>query len=89
MAVKAPAFGERRKALLQDIAIVTAGEFIGKDLGMSVDAVEGDQLGTARRVVVTNNNCTIISDEGNKDDIRTRIQQLKLDLERTESVYDT
>lgn len=56
---------------------------------MSVEGVEGDQLGSARRVVITANNTTIISDEGNKDDIQTRIQQLKLDLDRTESVYDT
>jgi len=88
-AIKAPGFGERRKALLQDIAIVTGAEFIAKDLGMRVDGTTLEQLGTARKVRAANTTCTLIADAANKDEIRARIAQIKKELAETDSVYDT
>merc|ERR1711943_152136 len=76
-AIKSPGFAERRKALLQDIAIVTGAEFIAKDLGMKVSQATMDQLGIARKVRVTSGSCTIISDQANKDEISMRIAQIK------------
>lgn len=88
-AIKAPGFGERRKALLQDIAIVTGAEFIAKDLGMSVEGVTLEQLGTARKVTVANTSTTLIADAANKEEIKARIAQIKKELSETDSVYDT
>jgi len=88
-AIKAPGFGERRKALLQDLAIVTGAEFIAKDLGMKVDAVALEQLGSARRISSNNNTTTLIADSATKDEIDIRIAQLKKELSETDSVYDT
>jgi len=88
-AIKAPGFGERRKALLQDIAIVTGAEFIAKDLGMKIDAVALEQLGSARRITSTNNTTTLIADAASKEEIDIRIAQLKKELAETDSVYDT
>lgn len=89
VAIKAPGFGERRKALLQDIAIVTGAEYISKDLGMKVADVQTEQLGIARKVKVINNSTTIIADAANKEDISMRIKQIKKELSETDSVYDT
>jgi len=88
-AIKAPGFGERRKALLQDIAIVTGAEFIAKDLGMNVEATTLEQLGTARKLSIANTTCTMIADAANKDEIRARVNQIKKELAETDSVYDT
>lgn len=88
-AVKAPSFGERRKALLQDIAIVTGAEFIASELGLKVENATVDMLGHARKVRITNNSSTIIADAATKDEIQARIAQLKKELSETDSVYDT
>lgn len=88
-AIRAPGFGERRKALLQDIAIVTGGEFIAKDIGMELEAVELEDLGTARKATIYNSTTTLIADAGNKEDIKARVAQIKKELENTDSVYDT
>jgi chaperonin GroL len=89
VAVKAPAFGERRKALLQDIAIITGAEYIAKDLGMKISQASLECCGIARKVIVTSNSCTIIADEANRDEIDLRISQIKKDLDETDSLYDT
>lgn len=88
-AIKAPGFGERRKSLLQDIAIVTGAEFVAKDLGMKVEEVSLDMLGTARKATIANTTCTLIADAANKDEISARIKQIKKELAETDSVYDT
>jgi chaperonin GroL len=88
-AIRAPGFGERRKALLQDIAIVTGAEFIAKDLGMNVEATTLEQLGTARKLSIASTTCTMIADAANKDEIRARVAQIKKELSETDSVYDT
>lgn len=88
-AMKAPGFGERRKALLQDIAIVTGAEYVAKDLGMSIETCDIDVLGTARKVSMSNNTSTIIATSGSKEEIRARIGQIKKELAETDSVYDT
>lgn len=88
-AIKAPGFGERRKALLQDIAIVTGAEFVAKDLGMKVEGTSLEQLGTARKLTIANTSCTLIADAANKDEIKARIAQIKKELAETDSVYDT
>jgi chaperonin GroL len=88
-AIKAPGFGERRKSLLQDIAIVTGAEFIAKDLGMTVEGTTLEQLGVARKVTAAATTCTLIADAANKDEIRARVAQIKKELAGTDSVYDT
>ncbi|KAK9840846.1 hypothetical protein WJX81_008644 [Elliptochloris bilobata] len=88
-AIKAPGFGERRKALLQDIAIVTGAEYIAKDLGMKVESASLEQLGVARKVTAGNNYCTLVADAANKEEIQMRIAQIKKELSETDSVYDT
>ena len=88
-AVKAPGFGERRKSLLQDIAIVTGAEFVAKDLGMKVETTTLDQLGVARKVTCGNVWTTIIADAANKEEIDLRVAQIKKELAETDSVYDT
>lgn len=88
-AVKAPGFGERRKALLQDIAILTGAEFLASDLGIKVETTSSDQLGIARKVVINNSSTTIIADAATKDEIQARIAQIKKELAETDSVYDS
>lgn len=88
-AIKAPGFGERRKALLQDIAIVTGAEFIAADLGFKVDETSVDQLGIARKVTIARTTCTIIADAATKDEIQARVAQIKKELAETDSIYDT
>jgi chaperonin GroL len=88
-AIKAPGFGERRKALLQDIAILTGAEFMASDLGQKVEEATIDQLGIARKVTISNNTTTIIADVATKDEIQARIAQIKKELAETDSVYDT
>nr|CAD1820971.1 unnamed protein product [Ananas comosus var. bracteatus] len=88
-AIKAPGFGERRKAILQDIAILTGAEFLAKDLGFLVENTAVEQLGTARKVTISQNSTTIIADAATKDEIQARIAQLKKELAETASVYDS
>lgn len=88
-AIKAPGFGERRKSLLQDIAIVTGAEFIAKDLGMKIESTVVEQLGVARKIKIGVNFTTLIADSASKEEIDMRIAQLKKELSETDSVYDT
>ncbi|MCD7460313.1 Chaperonin 60 subunit alpha 1, chloroplastic [Datura stramonium] len=88
-AIKAPGFGERRKALLQDIAIVTGAEYQATDLGLLVENTPVEALGIARKVTITKDSTTIIADAASKDEIQSRIAQLKKELSETDSVYDT
>ncbi|CAA7390807.1 unnamed protein product [Spirodela intermedia] len=88
-AIKAPGFGERRKALLQDIAIVTGAEFLAKDLGLLVEKATVEQLGTARKITISQTSTTIIADAATKDEIQSRIAQIKKELAETDSVYDS
>src|SRR5687768_11657247 len=87
-AVKAPGYGDRRKAMLEDIAILTGGQAIMKDLGIELDKVEIDQLGQAKRVRVDNDNTTIIEGAGSTKDIQGRIEQIRREIEITTSDYD-
>ncbi|MGC8871310.1 MAG: chaperonin GroEL [Caldimicrobium sp.] len=87
-AVKAPGFGERRKAMLQDIAIVTGGTFVSEELGMKLENMQLKDLGRARRVVVTKETTTIIDGAGKKEDIEARIKQIRAQIEETTSDYD-
>jgi chaperonin GroEL len=87
-AVKAPGFGDRRKAILEDIAIVTAGEVVSEDLGIKLENVGLSQLGTARRVRITKDDTTIIDGAGAKADIEGRISQIKAQIAETTSDYD-
>jgi len=88
-AMKAPGFGERRKALLQDIAIVTGAEFVAKDLGMKVESVVLEQLGLCRKAIIGSSSSTIIADSASREEIEMRVAQLKKELSETDSVYDT
>jgi len=87
-AVKAPAFGDRRKAILQDIAVVTGGQFISDDLGIKLDAVTMDMLGQAKRIVVDKDNTTLIEGAGKKKDIAARVETIRNQAEKTTSDYD-
>jgi len=87
-AIKAPGFGDRRKAMLGDIAAVTGGKFISEDLGTKLEAVELSDLGQAKRLVIDKDNTTIIEGAGKKKDIEGRIGQLRMQIERTTSDYD-
>jgi chaperonin GroEL len=87
-AVKAPGYGDRRKAMLQDIAILTGGKVISKDLGIELDAVELADLGTAKRIRIDNDNTTIIEGAGATADIQARITQIRGEIETTTSDYD-
>ena len=88
VAVKAPGFGDRRKAMLEDIAILTGGQVISEDLGIKLENVTLDMLGTAKRVVVDKDTTTIIDGAGSKEDIEARIKQIKKQIEDTTSDYD-
>jgi len=88
-AIKSPGFAERRKALLQDIAIVTGAEYIAKDLGMTVAKATIDQLGTARKVTINKTDCVVIADQADRDVIQARAAQIKKELAETDSLYDT
>lgn len=88
-AIKAPGFGDRRKALLQDIAIMTGADFLVGDLGIKVEDASVEQLGLARKITVTNSTTTIIADAATKDEVQARVAQLKKELVATDSVYDS
>ena len=87
-AVKAPGFGDRRKAMLQDLSILTGGQVITEDLGIKLENVEISQLGQAKRLVVTKDNTTIIEGAGKKKDIQARCDQIRAQIEKTTSDYD-
>jgi chaperonin GroEL len=88
VAVKAPGFGERRKAMLQDIAILTGGQVVTEEVGLKLENVTLDLLGTARKVVVTKDETTIVEGGGTETDIKGRINQIKTEIENTDSDYD-
>ena len=87
-AVKAPGFGDRRKAMLEDIAILTGGQVISEDLGIKLESVTMDMLGKAKRVVVDKENSTIVGGAGKKKDIEARCDQIRKQIEETTSDYD-
>jgi chaperonin GroEL len=87
-AVKAPGFGDRRKAMLQDMAILTGGQVISEETGMSLEKTTLDDLGTAKRVLITKENTTIIDGAGQKADIEARVKQIRAQIEETTSDYD-
>jgi chaperonin GroEL len=87
-AVKAPGFGDRRKAMLQDIAVLTGGQVISEDLGIKLENVTLDMLGRAKKVVITKDDTTIVDGAGKKADIEARIAQIKQQIEDTTSDYD-
>ncbi len=87
-AVKAPGFGDRRKAMLEDIAILTGGQLVSEDLGIKLENVTIDMLGTAKRVVITKDDTTIVDGAGEKADIEARTSQIRAQIEETTSDYD-
>jgi len=87
-AVKAPGFGDRRKSMLGDMAVLTGGTLISEDLGIKLESVELAQMGSARRVEVTKDDCTIIEGGGKPAVIKTRVQQIRDHIEKTDSDYD-
>jgi chaperonin GroEL len=87
-AVKAPGFGDRRKAMLQDIAILTGGQAISEDLGIKLEKVTLNMLGRAKKVMIEKENTTIVEGAGKKEDIQARIAQIKAQIEETTSDYD-
>ena len=87
-AVKAPGFGDRRKAMLGDIAILTGGMLVSEDLGIELESITLEQLGNAKKIVVTKNDTTIVQGAGKSSDIQQRIAQLKRQIEDTDSDYD-
>ena len=88
LAIKAPGFGDRRKEMLQDIAVVIGAQVISEEVGLKLDSVELKQLGQARRVVSTKENTTIIEGKGEKEEIDARVKQIKKELETSESEFD-
>ena len=88
VAVKAPGFGERRKAMLQDIAILTGGQVITEEVGLKLENTTLDLLGRAKKVIVTKDETTIVEGAGSEDEIKGRIQQIKNEIENTDSDYD-
>ncbi|MDX1512197.1 MAG: chaperonin GroEL [Gammaproteobacteria bacterium] len=87
-AVKAPGFGDRRKAMLQDMAILTGGNVVSEEIGLTLEKASLDDLGTAKRVVITKENTTIIDGAGKKKDIEARVNQIRQQIEETTSDYD-
>jgi chaperonin GroEL len=87
-AVKAPGFGDRRKAMLGDVAVLTGGTLISEDLGLKLENLEVSHLGRAKQLIVTKNDTTIIQGGGNQNEVKARIQQIRNQIEATESEYD-
>ncbi len=88
VAVKAPGFGERRKAMLQDIAILTGGQVVSEEVGLKLENVTLDLLGKARKIVITKDETTIVEGAGSAEDVKGRIAQIKAEIENTDSDYD-
>ena len=89
VALKAPGFGERRKAMLQDMAILTGGQVIAEEVGLKLDAVTLDMLGSARKVVITKDDTTIVEGAGESSEVEGRINQIKAEIENTDSDWDS
>src|SRR5438874_9805031 len=87
-AVKAPGFGDRRKAMMGDLAVVTGGKFISEDLGLKLESVELDDLGTAKRIVVDKDNTLIVEGGGKRKEIDARADQIRSQIDKTTSDYD-
>ena len=87
-AVKAPGFGERRKAMMQDIAILTGGTVISEEVGLKLDGVTLDMLGTARKVIITKDNTTMVDGGGTEADVAARIKQIEREIDNTDSDWD-
>jgi len=87
-AVKAPGFGDRRKAMLQDMAVLTGGQVISEDVGLKLENATLDLLGTAKRVIITKDNTTIVDGGGEHDDVTGRVNQIKVEIENTDSDWD-
>ena len=87
-AVKAPGFGERRKAMLQDLAILTGGQVISEEVGLKLENTTLDLLGSAKRIIITKDETTVIEGAGAEDDIKGRINQIKAEIDNTDSDYD-
>ena len=87
-AVKAPGFGDRRKAMLEDIAVLTGGQVVSEDLGVKLEHVTIEQLGRAKRIVIDKDNTTIVGGAGNRKQIDARIEQIRREIEKTTSDYD-
>ena len=87
-AVKAPGFGDRRKAMLADLAVLTGGEVITEDLGVKLESIELSQLGVCKKIVISKDNTTIIEGNGKKKDIKSRCDQIRAQIEKTTSDYD-
>jgi chaperonin GroEL len=87
-AVKAPGFGDRRKAMMEDIAIITGGKFLSEDLGVKLEKVELDDLGRAKKIVIDKENTTIVEGNGKQSDVQGRINQMRRAIEETTSDYD-
>jgi len=88
IAVKAPGFGDRRKAMMEDIAILTGARFLTEDLGIKLDGVEMTDLGTAKKVVITKENTVMVEGGGTADGVKGRIEQIRRQIENTDSSYD-
>ena len=88
VAVKAPGFGDRRKAMMEDIAILTGGRFLTEDLGIKLDGVELTDLGSAKKVVITKEDTTVVEGGGTADGVKGRIEQIRRQIENTDSSYD-
>ena len=87
-AVKAPGFGDRRKAMLQDMAVLTGGQVISEEVGLKLENISLDLLGRAKRIIITKDNTTIVDGGGKKDDVTGRINQIKAEIENTDSDWD-
>jgi chaperonin GroEL len=87
-AVKAPGFGDRRKAMLQDMAVLTGGQVVSEEVGLKLENVTLDLLGTAKRVIITKDNTTIVDGGGDKSDVEGRINQIKAEIDNTDSDWD-
>ena len=88
VAVKAPGFGDRRKAMLQDMAILTGGQVISEEIGLKLESVGLEMLGRARKVIVTKDDTTVVEGQGEDSEIKGRIEQIKAEIERTDSDWD-
>ena len=87
-AVKAPGFGDRRKAMLQDIAILTGGQVISAEVGLKLEQIDIEMLGKARRIVISKDNTTIVDGAGNKNDVAARVTEIRREIENTDSDWD-
>src|SRR3989440_2750697 len=88
VAVKAPGFGDRRKAMLQDMAVLTAAQVVSEEIGVKLENVNLDMLGRSRKIIVTKDDTTVVEGSGSEDDVKGRINQIKAEIERTDSDWD-